>query len=206
MMEKYYLSQSEQGILFECLEPTTKYNLPSLMDLGENLDVKKLQAAIKQFGESHPGLFMVVRKDDEGHFYKEFEKAEIEVPVIELDKIDEKKLVRPFDLFDHHLYRFEILKVKKEYYLFFDLHHIIADGSSMSIVIDSLQDLYDGKDIKKEEQSSFEYSKLEQKLLKSDEFKKAEAYFKDKYSGLDVESTIVEDIKDEKVSHNTIIC
>ena len=28
-MKKYYLSQSELGILLECLNPTTKYNLPS---------------------------------------------------------------------------------------------------------------------------------------------------------------------------------
>lgn len=42
-MEKYYLSQLEQGILFECLEPTTKYNLPSLMPLGEKLDVENLR-------------------------------------------------------------------------------------------------------------------------------------------------------------------
>lgn len=36
----------------------------------------------------------------------------------------------------------------------------------------------------------------EKELLKSDEFKKAEAYYKEKYIGLDAESTIVEDIKD----------
>ena len=45
-MEKYYLSQSELGILLECLNPTTKYNLPSLMELGENVDVKKLKEAL----------------------------------------------------------------------------------------------------------------------------------------------------------------
>ena len=70
-----------------------------------------------------------------------------------LKEINEKALVSPFVLFDSHLYRFEILKVQKEYYLFFDFHHIIADGNSMKLFIDSLQDLYDGKDIANEKQT-----------------------------------------------------
>ena len=144
-MEKYYLSQSEQGILFECLNPTTKYNLPSLLPLGENVDVEKLRKCIRDFFSQHPGLFMVVHKDVEGGFYKEYQKEEIEIPCIELKQIDKKALVREFQLFDSHLYRFEILKVQKDYYLFFDFHHIIADGNSMKLFIDSLQDLYEGK-------------------------------------------------------------
>ena len=203
-MEKYYLSQSELGILLECLNPTTKYNLPSLLPLGENIDVNKLRKAINKFFEKHPGIFTIVRKDDEGNFYKECLKEEIEVPLIEVDKIDKKALVREFNIFDSHLYRFELLKVKKEYYLFFDFHHIIADGGSMKLFIDALEPLYEGKDIDKEEQSSFEYGNYEKELLKSDEFKKAEAYYKEKYSGLDAESTVVEDIKEDKASHNTI--
>ena len=203
-MDKYYLSQSELGILFECLNPTTKYNLPSLIPLGEEVDVDRLKVAIKGFGDVHPGLFTILKKDDEGHFYKQYQKEEIEIPLIELKKIDEKALVRPFKLFDSHLYRFEILKVNKEYYLFFDFHHIIADGNSIKLFIDSLQSLYDGKAILKEEESAFEYGNHEQELLASPEFKKAEAYYKEKYSGLDVESTIVEDTKEETISHNTI--
>ena len=203
-MEKYYLSQSELGILLECLNPTTKYNLPSLLPLGENIDVNKIRKCINEFANKHPGIFTIIRKDEEGGFYKEFLKEEIEVPLIELDKIDKKALVKEFNVFDSHLYRFELLKVKKEYYLFFDFHHIIADGGSMKLFIDALEPLYEGKDIEKEEQSSFEYGNYEQELLKSDEFKKAEAYYKEKYSGLDAESTVVEDIKEVKASHNTI--
>ena len=204
-MEKYRLSQSEQGILFECLEPTTKYNLPSLLPLGDNLDVEKLKEAINKFASLHPGMFMVIHKDDEGGFFKELVKEEkIDISFREVSEINKSELIKPFDIFGSHLYRFEILKVKKEYYLFFDFHHIIADGNSIKLFIDSLDVLYTNKDIEKEKQSSFEYSLVEEKALKSDEFKKAEAYFKEKYSGLDVESTIVEDIKDEVVSHNVV--
>ncbi len=203
-MEKYYLSQSEQGILFECLQPTTKYNLPSIMPLGDKVDVAKLKKAIKDFCEIHPGIFAVIKKDDEGHFYKEYHKISVEIPTKVVDQINEKDLVKPFDIFDSNLFRFEILKDKKEYFLFFDFHHIIADGNAMKLFIDSISALYEGKDAPKEIENSFEYGNEENKLLKSDEFRKAEEYFKEKYSFLDVESTIVEDIKEEKVSHNTI--
>ena len=203
-MEKYYLSQSELGILLECLNPTTKYNLPSLMELGENVDVKKLKEAINKFAHVHPGIFTILRKDDEGGFYKEFLEEEIDVPLIELEKIDKKSLVREFELFGSHLYRFEILKVKNIYYLFFDFHHIIADGGSIKIFIDSLETLYKNGEIQKEKQNAFEYGNYEKTLQNSTEFKKAEAYYKEKYSGIDAESTIVEDIKEEKISHKTI--
>ena len=203
-MEKYYLSQSEQGILFECLNPTTKYNLPSLLPLGENVDAEKLRKCIREFFDKHLGLFTIIRKDEEGGFYKECQKEEIEIPLIELKQIDKKALVREFQLFDSHLYRFEILKVKNEFYLFFDFHHIIADGNSMKLFIDSLEPLYEGKEIAKEKQTSFEYGNFEKEQLKSELFKKAEAYYKEKYGGLDAESTIVEDIKEENIAHYTI--
>ena len=96
-MEKYYLSQSELGILLECLNPTTKYNLPSLLPLGENIDANKLRKAINKFFEKHLGLFTVIRKDEEGNFYKECLKEEIEVPLVEVDKIDKKVLVKEFN-------------------------------------------------------------------------------------------------------------
>ena len=62
-MEKYFLSQSELGILLECLNSTTKYNLPSLMPLGEKVDVEKLRKCINAFANKHPGIFAVIKKD-----------------------------------------------------------------------------------------------------------------------------------------------
>jgi len=203
-MEKHYLSQSELGILFECLNPTTKYNLPSLMELGEDVDVARLQKAIRSFAKAHPGMFAVIRKDEEGGFFKAFEPIEIEIPVKELKAIDEKALVRPFEMFDHHLFRFEILKVQKNHYLFFDFHHIIADGNAIKLFIDAIATLYEGKEVTAEEQSAFDYGDEEKQVLAGPAFKEAEAYYKSKYNGLDVESTIVEDIQEEQVSHNTI--
>ena len=66
-MEKYYLSQSELGILLECLNPTTKYNLPSLLPLGENIDVDIIRKCINEFANKHPGIFTIVRKDEKSH-------------------------------------------------------------------------------------------------------------------------------------------
>ncbi len=203
-MEKYLLSQSELGILFECLKPTTKYNLPSLLPLGEDVDAKKIEAAINEFSKVHQGIFTIIKKDDEGNFYKECHVEDIKVPLKELKKINEKGLVKEFDLFNHHLYRFELLKVNKEYYLFFDFHHIIADGNTIKLFIDSLDALYKGKKIPSEKEDVFSYCKREQKLLKSKEFKEAEKYYKDNYGGIDTESTIVEDYKKEEISHHTI--
>ena len=74
-MEKYYLSQSEQGILFECLNPTTKYNLPSLMPLGEKADAEKLRKAIKAFADIHPGIFTIIRKMMKVAFIKSLKKT-----------------------------------------------------------------------------------------------------------------------------------
>ena len=45
---------------------------------------------------------------------------------------------KPFEIFDSNLFRFEILKDKKQYDLFFDFHHIIADANAMKLFIDSV--------------------------------------------------------------------
>ena len=77
MEKKYYLSQSEQGILVECLNPTTKYNLPSLMRLGKDVDPKKLEKCINEFASKHQSIFTIIKKNEDGEIYKIVEPEKI---------------------------------------------------------------------------------------------------------------------------------
>ena len=47
------------------------------MPLGEKVDVEKLRKCINEFANIHSGIFAVIKKDDEGGFYKELQKEEI---------------------------------------------------------------------------------------------------------------------------------
>ena len=75
--------------------------------------------------------------------------------------------VKPFDLSKAPLFRVKYLKfTNKKTAIFFDMHHIISDGASLSIFADEFIKLYNEK-----------YGKIETKqisLFKNDKIKKVE--------------------------------
>ena len=56
-----------------------------------------------------------------------------------------EKLVRPFPLFHEPLFRFEIYRTHEGSYLFLDVHHLIADGTSLSIILSDIDRAYQGE-------------------------------------------------------------
>lgn len=53
--------------------------------------------------------------------------------------------VRPFDLSEAPLLHLKVISTEKEeHYLLFDMHHIISDGMSMSILTKEFSSLYNG--------------------------------------------------------------
>ena len=54
-------------------------------------------------------------------------------------------LVRPYMLFNEQLFRFEIYRTCDGNYLFLDLHHIVADGTSLAIIINDINRAYSGQ-------------------------------------------------------------
>ncbi len=179
VQENYPLTNTQEGIFIECTANmgSTIYNIPYLLRLDKKVDLERLAEAIDHVVEAHPylktRLFMnedgdVLQKREDGLSYK----TQI------LNGMNRETLVRPYMLFNEQLFRFEIYRTCDGNYLFLDLHHIIADGTSLAIIMNDINRAYSGEILETETYTSYDLALDNQDAVKGDVYKKAENYYK----------------------------
>ena len=179
VQENYPLTNTQEGIFIECTANmgSTIYNIPYLLRLDKKVDLERLAAAIDSVVEAHPylktRLFMsedgdVLQKRDDHLSYK----TQI------INEMNRETLVRPYMLFNEQLFRFEIYRTCDGNYLFLDIHHIIADGTSLGIIINDINRAYSGEKLETETYTSYDLALDNRDALKSDAYKNAEEYYK----------------------------
>ena len=75
---------------------------------------------------------------------------------------EKKAFVQPFHIEQGPLYRMEVCEVQNEKYFLFDVHHLVFDGTSISVFIDEIAAVYQGKQPKEEKLSLFDISVFEE--------------------------------------------
>ena len=180
--ESYPLTENQRGlyIAWELNRATTQYNVPVAICVGQT-DAHVLADTIRNVVDAHSyiktrlanreGVVVQLRRDD----------APVHVPVIALsiepDRSFFQERVRPFDLFNDDLYRFEIYTYGGRTWLFKDFHHIISDGISDSIFLRDLLAGMDGRLPQKEDVTAFEYTLYENSLKDTERYAHAREYF-----------------------------
>ena len=130
--EIYPLTNTQEGILVECTANmgTTIYNIPYLFKLDKKVDLDRLAEAIDRTVEAHPYLKTCLFMNENGDILQSRDdEMPYKTPII--DGMEKETLVRPYMLFNEQLFRFEIHRTSAGNYLFLDVHHIIADGTSL---------------------------------------------------------------------------
>lgn len=210
-LDKYPLSKTQEGILVECLANpgTTIYNIPILLKISDEINVDKLESAIKVAIDAHPYLRAIINMDNEsGDIYvKRDENKEYNIEIKNVDKLDPiTTLTKPFSITGKILYRVRIYNTKNEgKYLFIDTHHIISDGTSLSIFLKDIENAYYDKKVEAEQFSGFSYAVEEKKLLEGEGYKKAKEYYENLFKGVDVESLPPKDDTDGEVRASNLI-
>ncbi|WP_205608364.1 non-ribosomal peptide synthetase, partial [Clostridium botulinum] len=92
------------------------------------------------------------------------------------------KFVRPFNLGKAPLFRVELIENKEKTYLLIDMHHIISDGVSMSILIKEFTEIYNGKNLEPLKLQYKDFAAWQNNFLKSEGMKKQEEYWINKFS------------------------
>lgn len=177
--EIYPLTNTQEGILVECTANmgTTIYNIPYLLKLGRGVDLEKLASAIDMTVEAHPYLKTRLFMNDNGDvLQKRDDNLICKTPII--DGMNKETLVRPYMMFNEQLFRFEIYRTVGGNYLFLDIHHIIADGTSLAIIINDINRAYGGEKLETEKYTSYDLALDNSDALKSDAYKNAENYYK----------------------------
>ena len=196
---KYPLSKTEEGIYVSCLKQTDAYNISNLLNLGSNIDVLKIKDAIKKIFLAHPFLNTILFQDEDGNIYKKIVNDLVNISYKEVSKLD----IKPYhyELLNNHLYYLCIYKCDNCYYLYFDFHHIIFDGTSIKIFLDELVSLLEGKEILEETYNANDFSLDEEKLLKTKEYDDAKSYYEKMIIDPEVDSTIVYDKNDGEIKY-----
>ena len=174
-------SQKRLFILNKIGETGTQYNIPFAVFLDGRLEVHRLKDALEKLVQRHEALRTEFHIMDNEPVQKIQEHVEIPFKHI---KADEEQLnsiimenITPFNLSIAPLFKFILIEINSNrFVLFFDIHHIIADGMSINILINDLIALYRGEvlpplSLQYKDFSVWQHSlKESEKLLKQAEY------------------------------------
>ncbi|NFB15595.1 non-ribosomal peptide synthetase, partial [Clostridium botulinum] len=186
--KEYYETSSAQKRMYMLQQfdkDSTAYNMPAVFELEGKVDKDKIEETFRKLTKRHEALRTyfetvgdeIVQKIDNNYEFKLNEK--ISHQSIEQIAND---FIKSFDLGIAPLFRAEIFKTQGKKYLLIDIHHIISDGVSMSILINEFASLYGGNKLEPLELQYKDFAAWQNNFLKSDEMKKQEEYWRNVFS------------------------
>lgn len=199
VQEFYPLTNTQAGVFIDCTANmgTTVYNIPYLLKLSRNIDIYKLKNAVEQTIQAHPYLKVQLFMDENGEIRQRRDDS-LPAEVTIKDDMNMEQLVRPYGLFNEPLYRFEIYRTMEGNYLFMDLHHLIADGSSLGILIEQINLAYGGKSLSQETYSSYDAVLDHEAAIKSAAYIEAEEFYRSEFQGCGGDTCFYPDKQEEK--------
>ncbi|MFI0463376.1 amino acid adenylation domain-containing protein [Saccharopolyspora sp. 5N102] len=149
------LSEGQRGLwALHKMEPDTySYNVPVCLSC-EHVDQAALEDAFRDAVSRYPILSAAVREGDGGPSLSpggadrfQVEYADIsDVPADDVLEHLKRRAQRPFDLADEPLIRLSVLRrAESEVYVLVVVHHIILDGPSLCLVLDTFLRAYQAR-------------------------------------------------------------
>ncbi|WP_193065049.1 condensation domain-containing protein [Oceanobacillus oncorhynchi] len=163
------------------------YNMPFALKLSGNLNEHKLTECWNSIVERHESLrttFIEVEGEGKQKVHPSY-KYKIEVTKVEDQDVSElmRELINSFDIKELPLFKLQLLQTShNEYILFFDIHHIISDGVSISVLIQELLDLYDNKQLQEEIVQYKDFATWQNQQFEKKEYKNQEQFWYNEYS------------------------
>lgn len=199
----YAVSETQFGVLSECmLDPNgLMYNIPMMVTFDKATGAQQLAKAFEATVNAHPSLKCTIQAGENDSFEMvphPDRKPECEMTTCEEKDIDGlcSTFARPFD-FSQGLYRALIAETPEHIYLIADFHHIIFDGTSVSVLLDDINAALAGNELEQETYSLFDYAADEKKALRSSDFSAAEKYYGDLLGDVSGCTVLDADIKQE---------
>ncbi|MFC0215901.1 non-ribosomal peptide synthase/polyketide synthase [Paenibacillus chartarius] len=188
---EYYPLSSAQMRLFvlDQLEGAgTGYNMPGVLRLTGTLDRGKLESVFVRLIRRHESLRTSFHSVDAQPMQRVHADAELTFEWMESSEADALQLieqfVRPFDLAQAPLLRVGAIRLTdraEEHLLLFDMHHIVSDGVSMSVLIREFVQLYRGDALGELEVQYKDFAVWQQQLFQSETMRKHEAFWLDRF-------------------------
>lgn len=187
-MTTFPLLQSQFGIFMEWMkEPnSTQYNLPFEIKFGKEIDTDQLEKAIQCIISIRPEMrtiFTLIEGKPSQYWNKQMQISVKRCTMTEEEYQDYvEHFVKPFDLLSKEpLWRFSIVETSDATYLLWDVSHIIFDGYTLSLFCNNLSLAYGDEPLTAGSGSLYESAKEEQASFKTDDYKRAAAYYKETF-------------------------
>ncbi len=149
--EAYYSVSAAQKRVFAANQigvDHTGYNLPFMITIEGKIDIKRLTQVFNTLIERHESLRTSFEIMGEEPVQKIWEEVYFNLPYYQISKNELERTVRdfvqPFDLSKAPLFKACLLQLGSKHILICDVHHIIADASSIEIFIKEMFLLYSG--------------------------------------------------------------
>lgn len=160
------------------------YSLPQLYRFPAEIDAERLCDAFNSALANRTVLSMILERGPSGEITQRYDPAgTVRASVHTLTEAEFQdrliELKQPFQMFGAPLCHAGIYRTEQNVYLFLDVHHIIADGSSFGLLYDDLVRAWRGE--KLELDTYCTYLARERKLLDSDENRNALQYLTKRY-------------------------
>ncbi|PPA82420.1 non-ribosomal peptide synthetase [Brevibacillus laterosporus] len=131
---------------------TTSYNMPILLEIEGALDRENVRQTLKKLIERHESMRTSFHMIDETLLQKVHDDVAWEMEEMEASEEEvyalTKSFIRPFDLGQAPLFRAGLIRVNSErHLLLLDMHHIISDGVSTSVLFQDFTQLYRGREL-----------------------------------------------------------
>ncbi|MCR4589918.1 MAG: amino acid adenylation domain-containing protein [Lachnospiraceae bacterium] len=193
------LSSVQMAVYYDAVQKEEEclYNIPSCYKFSDT-DEKSLKNAVEAAISAHPCLAAHL-KMEKGELFQVFnENTSPEVALYEMTEEElvsfREGFVRPFDLMKGPLYHAEVVKTETALYLFLDVHHLIYDGFSSSILMDDVLSALSGNTPESEGYTAMDYSFDEEEAVHSPEYERAEEYYKEQFKKYEEPTMIPADL------------
>lgn len=185
----------QYDVFMECMQDQTlsEYNLSYEFIFPKHTDKLRIKKAVEDVIDARP-IFrnrLILDEDGNPRQYSD-PKMQIEIPMLQMseegmEEYIENVLTRPFRLLGNEPYcRFAIVETEDSIHLLHCMHHTITDGVTISTLY-AKRDLpaaFEGKPLRKETQTIYEYTLEEEKLIGTEAYAEASRRYAERFAGV----------------------
>jgi amino acid adenylation domain-containing protein len=208
----YPLSSAQKRLFFldRFEDIGTSYNMPGMVRIGGDVDRGRLEKALAGLIDRHEALRTSFELVDNEPRQRVWEGVEFEIEYYDLAAKDAKgreeihtppfghpsqegtfrEFIRPFDLSKPPLLRVGLMggaaahpPPGEEYVILVDMHHIIADGTSLGILVRDFQRLYAGRSLPRLKVQYKDFAAWQNRLFSDGVIRQQEEYWLAQFEG-----------------------
>ena len=174
------------------------WNLTRMYRFPGDIDVDRLCDAVNKAIANRPALYTVFEFDDECALVQRI--APEKMPRLFAEKLSEAEfserrhdLMRPFMMADEPMIHMHLFQTEQAVYLFFEIHHIMADGSAWQLLNEDIVRAWNGEPLPLD--TYYTYLRQQEKLRSSEKYREDREFFEKTYSGDDWSINLVSDVQ-----------